>query len=269
MNKVTLSSEYKTLQQFLFKLGLSEEETVIFITLIQNNQLTILTLARLTGINRTKIYRLVERLEQLGIIQEIIEEHKRYLKTISLNKLELLVSQKEEELRYLRSILPQITSIVPNISSLSQPNTRVIFYRGIEGLKQQGWNTLSANKECVGYTYRVWTEIVGVKFASQWRDEWIRRKLHFREIYSDEYFMSKKQNPKLKGFTYPSDYFEERYIPAKILNINHQMDIYNDVISIYNWHEGEVFGVEIYNEKVANMHKQLFEIVWNIAKTIK
>lgn len=44
------------------------------------------------------------------------------------------------------------------------------------------------------------------------------------------------------------------------------MDIYNDVIGIYSWHEGEVFGVEIYNEKVATMHKQLFEIVWKIAK---
>ncbi|MBI5452275.1 hypothetical protein HY945_02345 [Candidatus Gottesmanbacteria bacterium] len=43
------------------------------------------------------------------------------------------------------------------------------------------------------------------------------------------------------------------------------MDIYNEIVSIYHWHEGEIFGVEIYNEKVANMQRQLFEMVWRMA----
>ena len=38
------------------------------------------------------------------------------------------------------------------------------------------------------------------------------------------------------------------------------MDIYYDVITIYNWFEGEIFGVEIKNEKVVLMNKQLFEL---------
>ncbi|EKD96520.1 MAG: hypothetical protein ACD_24C00009G0001 [uncultured bacterium] len=44
------------------------------------------------------------------------------------------------------------------------------------------------------------------------------------------------------------------------------MDIYNDVLALYNWHKGEVFGVEIYNDKITAMQKQIFEVLWKMAK---
>ena len=30
--------------------------------------------------------------------------------------------------------------------------------------------------------------------------------------------------------------------------------------------EGEIFGVEIYNQKIADLQRQMFEIVWKIAE---
>ncbi len=255
-----------SLDNFLMSLGLSKDESLLFSVLIQRGPLTILSLSRLTSINRTKIYRLVERLEKIGLVQEIVEENKTFLKAVDLHQLELLVEREEEKAKYLRSVFPEISSLIPTSTSLSQPSTKVIFYRGIDGIRQQGWNTLRAKKECLGFTYRLWTEVVGEKFAKDWAEEWITRKLHFREIYCDELIKSKKQNPQLKGITYDNKYFSDRYISSKILNINHQIDIYNDVVSIYNWYEGEIFGIEIYNEKVASLQKQLFEIVWKIAK---
>lgn len=44
------------------------------------------------------------------------------------------------------------------------------------------------------------------------------------------------------------------------------MDIYNDVVAYSNWHRGEVFGVEIYNQQVAMFQKQMFEIIWQQGK---
>ena len=54
-------------------------------------------------------------------------------------------------------------------------------------------------------------------------------------------------------------------IPSQILNISHQMDTYDDVLAMYNWHQGEIFGVEIHNDKVAQVQRQIFEIVWKLA----
>lgn len=253
---------------FLKNLGLTEQESSLVVTLVQKGPSTILSLSRLTGINRTKIYRLVERLEKIGLINEIIDENKKLLKPVELNKLELFVKQEEQKVNRLRQTLPEIASLMPVVSTLTHPTTKVIFYRGEEGVRQQGWNTLSAKSEIVGFTYRIYAEITGQKFAEDWANEIVNRNLHFREILCDEYFKSTKDQIKHKQVTLDNKNFETRYIPNRILKIPHQMDIYDNVVSIYNWYEGEVFGVEIYNEKVAAMQKQFFEIVWKMAKKI-
>ena len=67
-------------------------------------------------------------------------------------------------------------------------------------------------------------------------------------------------------FAYSQEVFQSRYLPSSILSIDHQTDIYDDVVAFYNWHEGEVFGVEIYNDKVASMQRQIFEILWGMGK---
>lgn len=255
-------------KNFLASLGLTEEEASLFVLLTQNGPQTVLSLSRLSGINRTRVYRLIDHLETLGLVHKIIEENKTFFKAAGLNKLELTLKEKEEEINRLRHLLPTISSLFPAVSALGQPDTKVIFYRGREGVRQQGWNTLRAKTECLGFTFRVYSEIVGQKFAEDWASEVVRRGIHFREILSDVYYQSIKEKSEYKAVTFGCPNFERKYISSKILVINHQMDIYNNVVSIYNWYEGEVFGVEIYNEKVANFQRQLFELVWKIAKKI-
>ncbi|PIV62967.1 hypothetical protein CO083_00040 [Candidatus Roizmanbacteria bacterium CG_4_9_14_0_8_um_filter_34_12] len=254
MNKIT---------QFFLNLGFSQEESKIYTTLLKDGPQTVLQLSRNTNINRTTLYRILDRLHTQKLVEEIIEEYKKLYKAVDFHTINLLVKEQENRAHYLKTAFPEINALLTSSGS-SQPGTKVVFYRGNDGIKQMAWNTLKANKVCLGYTYREFEEVVGRKFAQDWKQEFVNRNLILREIYSDELFKSKKKG--YQGTTYPTTNFVERYIPSKILNINHQMDIYNDVIGIYNWHEGEVFGVEIYNEKVATMHKQLFEIVWNIAK---
>lgn len=250
--------------QFFLNLGFSQEESTIYTTLLKDGPQTVLQLSRNTTINRTTLYRILDKLHSQKLVEEIIEEYKKLYKAVDFHTIDLLVKEQENRAQFLKTTFPEINALLTSNSS-SQPGTKVIFYRGNDGIKQMAWNTLKANKVCLGYTYREFEEVVGRKFAEDWRDEFIARNLVFREIYSNELYRSKQRGAHPITHSYPD--FHERYIKPEILNINHQMDIYNDVITIYNWHEGEVFGVEIYNEKVATMHKQLFEIVWKIAKT--
>ena len=111
-------------------------------------------------------------------------------------------------------------------------------------------------------------EIVDRKFIIKWRDEWLRKNMVLRDIYSDTYLEVRDQFYEKRSLLYDPKIFISRYVPSKILNITCQMDMYDDVLAIYNWHESEIFGVEIYNEHVANLHKQLFEIVWKMATPV-
>ena len=252
------------IERFLAQLGLTDLETKLVISLVEKGAQTTLGLSKNTEINRTKVYRLLEEMKRRGLVEEVVDENRRLVKAVDLHQLDLLVKQEESKAKALRDIFPNISSFILSSQETSQPGTRVIFHRGVDGIRQMIWNTLQAKSELVGYTYRQLDEIVGEKFSQEWYDEWIARKLKMRDIHSDEYLRSKKE---YKGILYHPQHFESRYISEKILNINHQVDIYNDVVAYYNWFEGEVFGVEIYNQKIVAMNKQLFEIVWKLAKS--
>lgn len=254
----------RNVTDFLSGLGLTDEEAKIYLTLSQKGILTALELSRATNINRTRVYRLLEKLKKVGIIEEVIDEHRKLAKAADLDVIELMVRDREMKAKELRENFPTILNLLHGERVISQPGTKVLFYRGKEGIRRQIWNTLRAQREVVGYTYRSVKELIG-EYYQAWKDEFVRRKLFFRDIYSDDYLESIKNDPK-ESIILPRKSNTSRYVPSSILDINHQIDIYNEVTSFYNWHEGEVFGVEIYNQKVADMQKQLFEIVWKMVK---
>lgn len=252
-----------SLHNFLTTLGLTSDERELYATLTENGPLTILELSRRSGVNRTKIYRLLEELAAKGFVEELIDEGRKLLKASDLKKLELMLKEQENKVHYLKELFPEVSALIAATTSLAQPGTRVLFYRGEQGIKQMAWNTLKAKDEIVGYSYRKFSEIVGAKLDNQWVEEMKLRSLTFRDLISDTYLKSLKHKSELKPMS--DGIFQTRYVAPGILEINHQMDIYNDVVSVYNWHEGETFGVEIYNLKIAKMQKQLFELVWQQA----
>jgi sugar-specific transcriptional regulator TrmB len=252
------------LQRFLRIIGLTEEERVIYLTLTQKGVNTPLELSRTTGVSRTQIYRILESMKTKGLIEDVIEEHRHLASAVDISELEPLVKQKETEANELTRMFPDIQQILKAEVGTNQADTKVLFFRGKQGLRQMVWHTLRATKEVVGYTYRRLEEYLGYDFMEDWHDSFIRKGLFMRDIFSDQYLETRKEYPPRLPF--PKKHFEGRYIPKKLLDINLQMDIYNDVVAQYNWHEGEVFGVEIYNAKTAAFHKQLFEIVWNMGK---
>lgn len=249
---------------FFIRLGLSEEEAILYLTLTRKGILTALQLSRLTAINRTRVYRLLDRMKSIGLIEEVVDAHRTLTKAAGSDKLEQLLREQESKTQYLKKLFPEVIEIISGRETLVQPGTKVLFYRGKEGIRQQVWNTLRTKGKLLGYSYRPLIELIG-DYYLKWYEEWLSRKLYMIDIYSDSYLKSKKPWH-YDSSTRPTKYIHSRYIPSSILDINHQVDIYNDVVSYYNWFEGDVFGVEIYNEKIASMQRQFFQIVWKMTK---
>ena len=263
-NKPSLSGQAA---DFLHQLGLNSQEIRVFQALSRSGPVSLLELSRLCGINRTTLYRVVEGMKTKSIVEEQVEEYRRKVVVAPPQIIEMLVKKEEERASFLTKNIRPFIDLLTGTAVKSQPGTKVLFYRGSDGIKQQCWNTLQAQKECMGFTYRMFEEIVSRKFALSWRDEWLKKPRYFYELYSDSLLESKK-NPQVQPVTYASAFFQERYIPACVFNLNHQIDVYNDVVSIYNWHEGETFGIEIYNHKIADFYKQIFWVLWKMGKKI-
>ena len=245
--------------EFISKLGIGEESAKIYLALIMKSRQTAQTLAKKTGIPKTTIYRRLEELKKFEIVEEQVDEYKKFFTAASTDLLNLLVIKKEQEVKELRAELPEITELLVGQTKNFDPGTKVLFYRGKDGIQQMNWNALKTKGELCGYTYRAWDEVVGVAFIEKFLDDYSRLTFNIKELYSDELIKSRDYHDR-PNTHWPR--WEGRYLSPEILDINHQMDIYNDVVAIYNWHEGDVFGVEIYNEKVAKMQRQIFDLLW-------
>lgn len=252
---------------FLNKLGLTKESSDIYLALLGKTAQTAGQLAAVTKIPKTTIYRRIEELIKLGLVEKKIEEYKKEYFASPADILRLLVIKKEQEARELTEEFPLISKMLITEAQNTDPETKVLYYRGKSGIQQMLWNALKTNKYgLVGYTYRTLTDIVGGDFAKQWNDEFVNRGFTARDLYSIEFIKSKKDPKKQEEGNWGA--WKSRYIDPKILDIKHQLDIYNDVVGIYNWHEGDVFGVEIYNAKVADMQRQIFEVLWKLGKKV-
>ena len=253
-----------SISNFLSELGLSAEEILIYTTLARKGPLTVLNLAKETNINRTRVYRLLENLKTLGFIEELIDEHRKLSKAADLHILDMLVRKQETKSRYLRDTIAEVSGYF-NMAYASNPQTKVLFYKGKEGIAQMVWNTLKTQNEMLGYTYREIEEVIGKSLAVQWQEEWILKGLVFKELYSDNLINSLK-NKNLERITrQKKPFFVSHYIPSSVLDISHQLDIYNNIVAYYNWTADEIFGVEIYNKNIADLQKKLFMLAWNLS----
>ena len=248
----------KELIGYLIELGLEREVAVIYERLVANSSMTVLELSRTTKVNRTKIYRTLEEMKLKRLVSEEIEENTTKYSPAPIERIKEMLEAKKSKVERLTNGFPEIEKMVEQMSLGVVSPTKVKFYRGKDGIKQMVWNVLRAKSEVVGYTYRDLSEFIGESYMQEFASEFVRRNLKMRDLYGENYKESKKIQYAWMG------HIESKMVSDSILTIDHQMDIYDEVVSFYNWHEGEVFGVEIYNPKVAKMQRQLFELAWKV-----
>lgn len=247
---------------YLQLVGYKPEETALFVSLLKKGPMTILQLSRETGVERTKIYTIVENLVQDGLLDEQLDYKKKYVRACDVSKVELILKDKIDALQSLTTNFNSFISKV-NLLGGSVSTTGVKFYRGVDGIKQQLWNGLSANGEIRSYSYRDFIEIVGYRFFDSWAIEFERRKLRNLDLRSDEFLSSARELLKTaKMHPFKGDIV--RYIPSSVLNIQLAVDMYNDTISLYNWNKGEIFGVEIVNKQFAELQKEIYMNYWKM-----
>ena len=256
----------KQTQSFLQGLGLDKRQSRVFSTLAEQGPLTILGLARQTDLPRTTVYRLVDELKEQNLLEEIAEENTTLVQAVDFAKLELRLQEKESKLAHLKTTLPQLKGLLQQHQSLSGPGTRVKVYRGKDGLKQLLWNTLKAD-EIVGYTFLSLDDVVGRNFADKYREEKALRKIKQREILSDDDQYLNNKTLKYMRTSPLFEHYEPRYLPAEKIKVDSDMVVYDDIVSFYNWYEGDTFGVELHNQGIATLQKRIFEMLWEASAT--
>lgn len=245
--------------QSLKNFDLNSKEIKIYLCLLQKNRLTPLEISRQTNINRSSVYRNLEKLQKLGLIQQIIGHKTTSFQASPPENLKLLVTKKEVQLSELQQnlnpLISQLTILTQNIIS----PTQIFYFTGIDGIRQLIWNTTKSKTEVLGYGYLDWNKAIGQKYAEKIRQEYVNNNIPAKEI----------TNGPTQNFTENKKFlsiYQEKFISKNKILINHDTYIYDNIFAFSNIYHNEFFGVEIHNTEITQTQRQIFNVLWNLAQ---
>jgi len=261
---------HKQLEDYFVKLGLESDAATLYMALQAHGPQTISELARSSGIERIRIYRMLDDLQAAGVV-EIESRYKRsIIHAASFSSLQVLLVKREQELQDLQQEYSQLSMQFSGREMHSRA-TRVQFYEGMDGIKQMLWGqTTAKSRENISILYDNMQNKTNATFFERWAQRCNERGLRFRGIVGDHFL--KTQEAWYKTHTNERlAHWEARQIPETILKLEYSTVVYDDTILQYNWNSDLIFGIEIQNAPMARMYRQLFELVWlqaaPIAKT--
>lgn len=260
-----MSAQTDNLVNLLIPFGLSPEESQVYLELLVSGHLSALYLSRKLHFARTRVYRILDKLSELGLTNQKLGRMGLKFGANSPSQLEQLIDKKASDLNTLKAQLPavlsQLKSLAPDVSA----GTQVLSFSGVTGLKHVTLNSLNARKYLYIYEMQQdMTAFTDLGFAEEMRRELVDRRIQTRQLTNHQHI-----KPYTQVTDYVRKYWQVRYLDRRILPINFEVLIYNDVYCLYTYKEKEIFCLEIHNSYLANMQKHVFNLSWAAAKPLK
>ena len=246
---------------YLTGLGFEEDLARLYRTLVVRGPLTILQISRLTGIERTLVYRKIQDWLGVGLIEEQLAHKTKLFRAAPADRVKLIVSQKKAAMDALAGSFASFAGEVSDLAN-SGATTKILYYQGRAGMRQMLWNQMRA-KELLSWVYRSYQEAVGQAFFNSWAEEFRKRGIPNRELRHPDFLRTIDELHLEYRDLGPM--YQWRNLSPKILPITHGMDIYNDVVDVTYWQGTDVFGIEIYNAQIARMQQSMFDHFWQLA----
>lgn len=247
-----------SLRKVFAQIGMSTKHAIVYEALLRLQKTTPLKLARITRLNRSSLYRYLEELRENGLVELILRGNSSSYAARPEGLSQYLV-REETRLENLKTTIP---SLLSEMNRGHANESEIRYYQGIEGLKQMLWNVVAQGEEFVGLGYNDWNESVGKAYAEKLRQKIIENRTLSREISNDPSidFGYTKLGEEYKKF------YSHKAISESLLEIKHDTYIYGEVFAYYYHYQNEYFGVEIHNKEIAKTERQMFEILWKMAK---
>lgn len=259
-----MSEQTDRLTELLINLGLTDEESKLYLYLVKNGANTALKISRDLHLARTKVYRILDTLYGKRLVNQKLEGRGLKFETESFRNLDLLVKDQENKLNGLKNNLPILFEELNRISRTSSFSSKILYYEGVEGLKQVTWNSLKAQSELRIFEIATMSQFLDFGFCEEVRQEFVNRKVHVRELCNQK---------KIAGWTnvteFPKKYWQCRYLDPKKLAMKFEILIYNEVVCFYNYENEHIFCAEIYDSRLAEMQKQMFDFLWDSARKMR
>jgi len=248
------------IEQELMSLGLTEGEAKAYIAMIETGSSTVGPIAKKSGISYSKIYEVLQRLIDKGVVSFIVKGKMKYFQAINPSLLHRFLDRQiieiEKNKDKLKEIVPQLEK---HFKSSEEKHEAEIFvgFKGLRTAYEKMYENLKKGEEGLFLYVRKndfskavddfylnmapFYKKIGIKFKGIGTKEWAR----------SDYPKKTKSFIDVKWVDFP--------LPGNV-------DIYRDYLMQITWRESKPIAVLIQNKEVAENYTNYFNEIWKIAK---
>jgi sugar-specific transcriptional regulator TrmB len=240
----------------LESIGLTHGESRVYLTLLRIGRSSAGDIITQSGVTRSKIYDVLERLKQKGLVSVVTEGKIRVFAAVPPKRLHEFLEAQRESLTQretaLQQILPQLNAVS---KEKAEPSAEILY--GPRGIKAFFDMSLYDNtEECYVLGYSKEASAYFNAYFRNFHKERIRRGIHGKVIYDyDTWFLKERGKRK---------FVEQRYLP-KGAKTPAFIYIFGDTVGTIVFTEKQKLCFMIRNAAVAESYKQYFMMLWKQA----
>ena len=250
-NFLTYNYSMNDLKEKLQKVGLSEKESAVYLTLLKTGKTTAYGLALKAGLKISTTYVILEELRQKDLVLKIPDSKKQLFLA---NNPELFFEKLSGNVTSLQKSLPQLYNL-----SKRNNESIVITYEGYTGIKDSLNYKIDAmkNKDFLGFYSDLQNpDMKLLDLMISWSDQCVKNKIGAKVIAPDSpssrTWIKETKNKYSKGL---------KLVNKKLWSSAVSMEVGDDFIRIIDTKDLQATIVD--NRKVAEAFKEIFEMVWN------
>jgi len=246
-------------EQQLQNLGLTRGEAKVYEALLTLGHSTIGPVLKKSGVAYSKVYHILNRLIDKGLVSFILHEKTRYFSAVEPTRIRDYIEKQEQQLNKNKAMFEKLLPELEKLKLFIGKKEEAEVFIGEKGLMAAYEYLLKGSiKTNNGIFFGVYDPIYYERAEKFYAKSWhIIKKFgnKWRGVASQEF----KGTKLVKN--YPS-FIEQRYVsfplPANI-------DVMRDKVLITAWREKPV-GILIESEELAENLKKYFEAVWKVSK---
>lgn len=246
------------MEEELLKLGLSESEIEVYLTLLELGHSTVGQIQKKTKLYRSAIYEALHRLQQKGIVAYALAGKKRYFAAADPSTLLDFLDTKESELKKQRSSIEKLLPTLRLKKEVAKQEQGSFVFTGVRGVRAFLDLLISEGKKNdIIYAFGIPKEmrtLYGGYFKEYHRKR-IARGIKTKLIFSHDAYQTPYEEP--KQLIEMRKFSKDQSFPAEIA-------ILNDLVGIVMPSENPIAFV-IRNQKVAESFLGYFELLWKHA----
>lgn len=243
--------EYKDL---LKQYGLTDKESAIYIALLELGSADVSEIAKKAKVKRPTAYFVLDDLIAKGFVSYGGGKVKHFV----AEKPQKIVALEKSKLAQLEKALPGLVGL----ASQSKYKPSVRFFSGLDGVRTVYEESLiqapGSEILSLGNAKAVLDNMPG--FEEWYIKRRIESRIHFRAVVTTTPYnitFAERDKAELRHL---------RFVDKELYTQDVEINIYGNKVSMVSFVEDELVGVIIESKVFTAGHKQMFEVLWSIAK---